>query len=100
MEDMLGDLKAKQEGIELKLEGVFVNAVVGEGAVTVTANGNAKITNIAIDKSKIDLSDMEEIEDLVLVAVNRCLELAFAKGQEESQNLMKGLLPPGMDNLF
>ena len=97
---MFGDFQARQDAIQLKLDGIFVNASAGDGAITVTANGNGKLTNVAIDASKIDVGDTEEIEDLVLVAVNRCLELAFQKGQDVSQNMMKDLLPPGLDNLF
>ncbi len=100
MEEMFGDFQARQEAIQLKLEGIFVTADAGDGAVSVTANGNGKVTNVSIDKTKIDVGDTEEIEDLFLVAVNRCLELAFEKGQAESQNMMKDLLPPGLDNLF
>ncbi len=100
MEDMFGDFQARQEAIQLKLEGIFVKADAGDGAILITANGNGQITNVDIDKTKLDLQDTEQLEDLFLVAVNRCLELAHTKGQEESQNMMKDLLPPGLDNLF
>jgi len=42
---------------------------------------------------------VEQVEDLVTVAVNRVLELAAAKEAEESQKLIKSMMPPGMGDL-
>lgn len=64
-----------------------------------TANANQKILNISIDKSKLDWEDTEEVEDLLLVAINRTLEKAAAKQAEESQKLIQNMMPPGMGGL-
>ncbi len=97
--DLLGNLEEKQKEMKAKLAEMFVNAEAGDGAVKVTANANREITNIAIDTQKMDLTDAEALEDLILVATNRALEMAAEKEAAESQNLMKDMLPPGMGNL-
>jgi len=97
--DLLGNLEEKQKEMKVKLAGIFVNAEAGDGAVKVTANANREITNIAINAEKVDLTDAEALEDFILVATNRALELAAEKEAAESQNLMKDMLPPGMGNL-
>ena len=97
--DLLGNLEEKQKEMKAKLAQIFIDAEAGDGAVKVTANANREITNISIDTQKMDMSDAEALEDLILVATNRVLELAAEKEAAESQNLMKDMLPPGMGNL-
>ena len=97
--DLLGNLEQKQKEMKAKLAEIFVDAESGDGAVKVTANANREITNISIDPQKIDLNDTEALEDFVLVATNRALQLAADKEAAESQNLMKDMLPPGMGDL-
>jgi DNA-binding protein YbaB len=48
----------------------------------------------------MDLTDKEELEDLLLVAINRVLELAEEKAGVETQSLLKDMMPPGLGNLF
>lgn len=101
--NLLGDMEEKQKAIKEKLATITVEATAGDGAVKVTANANKEILNISVDKEAIDLDDMEQLEDLLLVAVNRAIGLAVEKEQSETQEMIKGMLPPGMgglDNLF
>ena len=51
MEDMFGDFQARQEAIQLKLEGIFVKADAGDGAMLITANGNGQIYAKSVDAS-------------------------------------------------
>jgi DNA-binding YbaB/EbfC family protein len=53
-----------------------VEGTAGGGAVTVTATGAGKITEIKIAKEAIDPDDPETLEDLVLAAVNAALQAA------------------------
>ncbi len=97
--DMLGNMEEKQAEMKKKLAEMSVNSESGDGAVKITANANREITNISIDSEKLDLSDLEQLEDLMMVAINRALELAAEKEAEESQSLIKDMLPPGLDGL-
>jgi DNA-binding protein YbaB len=45
------------------------------------------------------LTDKEELEDLILEAVNRVIAAAAMKEQEESQAMLSKMLPGGMGNL-
>jgi DNA-binding YbaB/EbfC family protein len=64
-----------------------VEGTAGGGAVTVTATGAGKITEIKIAKEAIDPDDPETLEDLVLAAVNAALQAA--------EELMKSKLKLG-----
>ena len=97
--DILGNMEERQREMREKLAAITVEAEAGDGAVKVTANAARQITNIAIDKSVVDPEDTEQLEDLLLVAINRALEKAAAKEATESQNMLKDMLPPGMGDL-
>lgn len=95
----MGDMKEKQKQIRDQLATITVEAEAGNGAVKVTANAKREILNISIDKEAIDLEDMEQLEDLVMVAVNRVLELAAEKEMVETQKIVKSILPPGLGDM-
>ncbi len=83
-----------------QLAAIRVEAEAGDGAVKVVANANREILNITFNKALLDWNDIEQVEDLVTVAVNRTLELAAQKEAEEAQNLIKNMLPPGFESMF
>ncbi|MCR9286833.1 MAG: YbaB/EbfC family nucleoid-associated protein [Bacteroidetes bacterium] len=97
--DLLSNFQEKQEALKEKLAEITVEANAGDGAIKVTANCAREIINIKIDKTSLDWDDTEEVEDLVMEAVNRALLLAAEKEQEEAQNLVKDVMPPGLGNL-
>jgi len=97
--DMLGNFQEKQEKMKEALTAITVEAEVGDGAVKVLANAGREILNITIDKEKISLEDTEELEDLLVVAMNRVIQLASEKEAEESQKMVSNILPPGMEGL-
>ncbi len=101
--DMLGDMMGKLQAAQQKMEEVKNRldaiTVIGEAqGVKVVVNGNKVITNIDIPQMIVDDSDKEQIEELLLLAVNRGLESAENVAQAENASAMKGVLPniPGM----
>lgn len=98
-DNLLGNLQKQQEELQHKLAETFVEADAGNGAVTVKAGCDLHIENIKIDPSKLDMTDLEQVEDLVLVAVNEALEAAKKKAAIETNQLLQGMMPPGMGDL-
>jgi nucleoid-associated protein EbfC len=87
-------LKAQEE-----LAGERVEASVGGGMVTVTANGSGEILGVKISPQAIDPDDPETLEDLVLAGVNEALRNAHELAQSKLGGLtggLKGLGLPGM----
>ena len=98
--DMMGKLQAAQQKMEEVKNRLDAITVVGEAqGVKVVVNGNKVITNIDIPQVIVDDSDKEQIEELLLLAVNRGLESADNVAQAENASAMKGVLPniPGME---
>ena len=99
-DDLLGNLQKQQEELQQKLAGIFVEAESGDGAVVVKAGADLHIENVRIDPSKLDLNDREQLEDLLVVAANRALELARQQAAVESNKLLGNILPGGMDQFL
>jgi nucleoid-associated protein EbfC len=98
--DLFGNVQQQQEEMRKQLATISVTADAGDGAVKVTANANREILDISIDKSKLDWDDVEQVQDLVLAAVNNALQKAVVKEQAEAQKLISQMMPPGMSGLF
>jgi len=97
---MFGQVEEQQKAMRQQLATIMVEAEAGDGAVKVVANANREILNITFDKTLLDWNDIEQVEDLVTVAVNRVLELAAQKEAAEAQNLLKHMLPPGFEGML
>lgn len=102
LNDMMGKMQEMQQRLQdakMQLDKVIAEAEAGGGMVRAKANGNRKLVSIKIDPEIIDKNDPEMLEDLVIAAVNRALDLAEEKGKEEMKRMTKDILPniPGMD---
>lgn len=98
--DLLGGMQEKQEAIQKKLAVKTVSSEAGDGAVKIEANALRQILNISINKEKLASDDPEELEDLLLTAINRALEQAAEIEAAESKNMISDILPPGLGNMF
>ena len=98
--DMMGKLQEAQQKMEQvkdKLDGI---TVVGEAqGVKAVVNGNKVVTEIFIPQMIIDEGDQEQIQDLVLLAVNKGLDSANKVAEAEGASAMRGMLPniPGLN---
>lgn len=98
--DLFGNVQQQQEEMRKKLADITVEAESGDGAVRVRANANREILDLSIDRAKLDWEDVEQVQDLVVAAVNRALEKAQLKEQAETQKLIAQMMPPGLGGLF
>ena len=94
------DMEEKQKEIKEKLAALRIEGVAEGGAVKVTVNGDREIISIDIDKEKVDPTDLEQLEDLIIIAANRALSVAADKEAEVAQTMLKNMLPPGLSDLF
>jgi len=79
--------RLQQQMAELRVEG---NA--GGGMVTVVVNGAKQLRSLKIDPEVVSKDDVEMLQDLIVAAIND----AHRKVDEEMQQKMGGMLPPGM----
>lgn len=99
LSNMMGKLKEAQEKIEatkVRLNTIFIDGEAGNGKVKVTVTANKVVKNISISK---ELTDKEEIEDYLLLALNKAFEKAHTISETELAAAAKDGMPniPGMD---
>jgi len=95
---MFGGMEEMKKQMQEALLAITVEGEAGGGMLKIKANAARQILDVTIDPS-LDLTDKEQLEDLILEATNRVIAAASIKEQEESQAMMSKLLPPGMGDL-
>ncbi|MBS1530028.1 MAG: YbaB/EbfC family nucleoid-associated protein [Bacteroidetes bacterium] len=102
MFDKLFEAKQKAEDLKKRLEGITVSGSAEGGMITVTANANKILQSVTIDEEFLKSADKEELEELLVVAVNKALEQAENINQSEMAALSRDMLGGmgGLGNLF
>jgi nucleoid-associated protein EbfC len=91
--EMQDDVKKLQEELAQKQ----ITADAGGGMVQATVNGRMELVKLHIDRSRIDPSDTEMLEDVIVAAVHAAQNRAGQILKDEMQRKMGDLgLPPGM----
>ena len=100
---MMGKLQETQRKIEetkRRLDGVLIDEQSTDGLLKVTLTANSKITSITIDDTLLE--DKDQLEDYLILVMNKAIEKAASVNQAELDAVAKMDMPmiPGMDNLF
>lgn len=98
--DMMGklqDMKQKMEETKKRLDTITLEGEAGNNAVKVRVNGNRQIKSVEISPELFS-ADKEEVEDLLVIAINRALEKAEKVNEAEMAGAAKGIMPniPGL----
>lgn len=93
----LNEAKQKAEEMKQKLEAISVEGTAQ--GIKVIANGNKKITAIDINPELLKAENKEEVEELLLVAIEKAMEQAENIAAAEMRAMMGGMMP-GLGNLF
>jgi len=97
---MMGKLKEAQQKVEetkKRLDTVLVDESSSDNKIKVTLTANRKIKAISIDDSL--LNDAEELEDYLIITLNKAIEKASQINENEMAIAAKSGMPniPGMD---
>jgi len=94
-------MQAQQKAGEMKkrLNGVTVSGSAEGGKITVIANGNKVVQSVAIDDVFFKSADKEQIEELLVIAINKAMEQADNLSQSEMAAAAKEMFG-GLGGLF
>ncbi len=95
----LQEAKQKMDEVKQRLDTIFVNGEAEGGKVKATVSASRKLQHIEISEQLWHENDREQIEDLIVVAVNRAMEQADNVSQAEMQAIAKDMLPGGLGGL-
>lgn len=99
MFDKLIEAQKKAEEIKNRLDTIFVSAEVENGKISVTSTANKALTSIQIDPEFLKDTDKEQLEELLLTAINKALQQAEQVSQTEMQAATRDMMG-GLGNLF
>lgn len=97
---MMGKLKETQQKIEetkRRLDTVLVDEQSSDGLLKVTLTANRKIKSINLNESLLE--DKEQLEDYLILVLNKAIEKATNVNEAELGAVAKEGMPniPGMD---
>lgn len=100
---MMGKLKETQEKVKQtkeRLNTVLVDEQSSDGLLKITITANREVKSIAIDDRL--LQDKEQLEDYLVLTLNKAIEKATNINESELAAVAKEGMPniPGMDSLF
>ena len=100
MMTMMGKLKETQKKVEetkKRLDTVLVDEASNDGKLKITLTANRTIKSIDIDDEL--LTDKEQLEDYLILTLNKAIEKATQVNEAELAAVAKAGMPniPGMD---
>ena len=91
MFDKLLEAQQKAGEVKQRLDAITVTGTAEGGKITVNANGSKQILSVAIDETFYKEADREEIEELLVVAINKAIEQAENLSQTEMAAMTKNM---------
>jgi DNA-binding YbaB/EbfC family protein len=99
MFDKLFEVQAKAGEVKQRLDNITVTGTAEGGKISVTATGNKIIQSINIDADFFKEADKEEIEELLVIAINKAMEQADNVSQSEMAAVTKDMFG-GLGGMF
>ncbi len=86
-------MQAQQKAGEVKqrLDAITVTGSAEGGKITVKANANKVIQSVNIDEEFLKAADKEELEELLVIAINKTMEQADNVSQSEMAAMTKDM---------
>ncbi|MCJ8208250.1 YbaB/EbfC family nucleoid-associated protein [Mucilaginibacter sp. RS28] len=102
MFDKIFEAQQKAGEVKQRLDNITVTGAAEGGKITVTANANKVLQSVSIDEAFYQEADREELEELLVVAVNKAMEQAENISQSEMAAMTQQMLGGfgGLGNLF
>ena len=84
-------MQGQLEKIQGELANMSVSGSSGGGMVTIEADGKGQITKVRVDPSIVNASDVEMLEDLLLVALRDAQQKSTDLAKQEMGKLTGGM---------
>jgi nucleoid-associated protein EbfC len=95
------EMQAKMQEMQAKAADAEVTGSSGGGMVAIVLNGKTELKSIKLDRSLVDPTEVEVLEDLIIAAFNDAKTKLDKQMAEEMAKMTGGLpLPPGFKMPF
>jgi DNA-binding protein YbaB len=99
MLDKLMQARQMAGEVKKKLDAIIVTGVAESGKITVSTNGNKVVQSVVINDDFFKEADKEQLEELLVIAINKAMEQADNLSQSEMTAVTKEMLG-GLGGLF
>lgn len=99
MFDKLSQAQQQIEEIKKRLDNIIVTGEACGGMVKLTATANKDFKDLSIHPDFLAKAGKEELEEVLIVAINKTLEQADRVSQSEMEAVTKGMMG-GFGGLF
>jgi DNA-binding YbaB/EbfC family protein len=89
-------MQARMKKLQEELATREFEGGAGGGAVLVKVNGDNKLLSIQIKPDVVSSSDLEMLQDLIVVATNEAIKMAKDTSQQEMSKITGGMNFPGL----
>lgn len=90
------EMQEKIKSLQDELARKQTSAEAGGGMVAAVVNGRMELVRLRIDRERVDVNDIEMLEDLIVAAVNAAQVKAAQMAKDEMAKMAGDLgLPPG-----
>ncbi len=102
LQKMQEDMAAAQAALETEV----LTVETGGGAIKIEISGHQRVQSITINPAALDTSDLEwanDLQDLLVVAVNQAIEKSQERAAERMEAVtggLNGMMPGGLGGLF
>lgn len=90
MLNKVGEIKKLAEDSKRKLDSVTVEGNAGNGLLIITLTGNKELKSLKIN-ADLSLISVDDLEDLLTVALKKALEAAEDANQRENEQAVQAL---------
>lgn len=97
--DLMGNMEEKKAQLQETLGNLEMQETSSDGAISIKFNGLREVLDVSIDVSKVDTSNGEQLEDLLLVTLNKMQARIAEEEEAENKKMIKDILPPGLGGL-
>ncbi len=89
-------MQKKMQKVQQELKEMEFEASAGGGAVKARVNGEQEVLQVKIDRDMVEDSDLDMVEDMVMVAINDAISQSKKETQARMAEITGGLNIPGM----
>lgn len=99
---MLDNMLQNADGIQAEMLAELKAIIVKEemNGISIEANAAREIKNISINDDLLSKENKEQLEDFLVIGLNKVLNQIAEKEKEQSQKLLQKMMPGGFGNLF
>lgn len=99
MQSMIKQAQKMQEqitGIQEEIENEIFTATIGGGVVEISMNGKKQVQSLKINPEVVDRDDVENLQDLIISAVNECVKKIETESETKMGAVTQGVSFPGL----